>query len=82
MDCRLTAKVSADADTYNMAGVTWGNVKAGDTLVLDGLEKLIQRNGQNDALGCDASGWPRLQPGINTLGCPDPLTIKYYPTYM
>lgn len=82
MDCRISAVVSAAAPAYKMAGVTWSDVKEGDKLVLDGLEKRILRNSMNDALGCDAADWPKLVPGLNTLDCPDPLTIEYYPTYM
>lgn len=81
MDCRLTVTVGAEAAQYPMAGVTWTNVKAGDVLVLDGLEKRILKNGFSAALDCDAVDWPRLYPGENRLTCPDQLTVEYYPTY-
>lgn len=81
MDCRLTVTVSKDADTYKMAGITWGDVKSGDVLVVDGLEKRFLKNGANATLENDATTWPKLTAGMNMLYCPDPMTLEYYPVY-
>lgn len=82
MDCRLTCTASADAASYQMAGVTWTGVKAGDVLVLDGLEKRVLRNGVNAFDACDLITWPTLRPGYNTLSAPDAITVEYYPIYL
>lgn len=82
MDCRLTCTASADAVSYQMAGVTWTGVKSGDVLVLDGLEKRVLRNGVNAFDACDLITWPTLRPGYNTLSAPDAITVEYYPIYL
>lgn len=82
MDCRITATVGQDATRYSMAGVTWWNVKKGDLLVMDGIDKLILKNGKNAVMENDATQWIKLQPGQNQLQCPDPLLVEYYPTYL
>ena len=82
MDCRLTCTAGADAERYTMAGVTWQNVAAGDVLVLDGLEHRLLKNGASAAGDNDASDWPKLRPGENTLTAPDSLTVEYYPVFL
>lgn len=81
MDCRLTATVSKDAAYYEMAGITWENVKIGDVLIIDGLTKRFIKNDANAALENDATSWPKLTAGINLLYCTDPMKLEYYPVY-
>lgn len=82
MACRLTCTASADAVAYEMCGVIFSNVAAGDVLVLDGLNKRVTRNGVNDFDGCDLITWPTLQPGNCTLTAPDTITVEYYPIWV
>lgn len=82
MACRLTCTASAAADTYTMAGVTWTSVRAGDKLILDGLERRVIRNFYNDFDRVDMITWPKLTPGENTVTAPDEITVEYYPIWV
>lgn len=82
MDCRLTVRVGKAASSYNMAGTLWTEVNTGDVLVLDGLNKLMTKNGANAVLSNNATGWPKLHPGANVLSAPDALTVEYYPVFL
>ena len=53
-----------------------------DVLVLDGLNKLMTKNGANAVLANNATGWPKLHPGANVLSAPDALTVEYYPVFL
>lgn len=80
--CCLTCTASADAVAYEMCGVIFSDVAAGDVLVLDGLNKRVTRNGVNDFDGCDLISWPALHPGYVTLTAPDDITVEYYPIWL
>lgn len=82
MACRLTCTASADAVAYEMCGVIFFGVAAGDVLVLDGLNKRVTRNGVNDFDGCNLITWPTLQPGTCNLTAPDTITVEYYPIWV
>lgn len=82
MDCRLTCTVEAKASKFEMAGVIWSNVVAGDVLVLDGIKKLVTRNGVNDITSTDLTEWPKLKPGKNSLYSAVKLQIEYYPIWI
>ena len=82
MECRLTATATAASLTYVMAGVVWVDVSAGDVLCLDGLNRIVTRNGVNALDQCDLTRWPLLAAGRNVLTCPDALTVEYYPIWL
>lgn len=82
MDCILTATVGTAAAKYNLAGVTFAGVAAGEVLVLDGITKRVLVGGAPAAQRCDIVEWPYLMPGPNRFPCPDPVTVEYYPTYL
>lgn len=80
-DCILSATVGSDSDNYVMGSVTFQNVKAGDQLTVDGINKRILVNG---APAADQATWirfPYMTPGANSFTCVDTLTIQYYPVY-
>lgn len=81
MACRLSCVVGKSTPSYQMAGVTWTNVNAGDRLVVDGLEKRVLCNGVNAINQTDLVSWPTLRPGLNHLVAPDTLTVAYYPIW-
>ena len=82
MECRLTCTVGAAAESYLMAGILWVDVKAGDVLCLDGINRAVTKNGANALGQCDLTRWPLLAAGRNVLTCPDALTVEYYPIYL
>ena len=82
MACKLSCVVGVSSPSYQMAGVTWHDVEAGDALVVDGLEKRVLRNGANAINQTDLVAWPSLSPGINRLAAPDELTVAYYPIWL
>ena len=82
MECRLTCTVGAAAGSYLMAGILWVNVQAGDVLVLDGIKRVVTRNGVNALNMTDLTRWPLLAPGLNILTAPDAMTVEYYPIWL
>lgn len=82
MACRLTCTAGADAIAYEMCGVIFSNVAAGDVLMLDGIERRVLRNGVNDFGGCDLITWPTLSPGYNTMTAPDDIVVEYFPIWV
>jgi hypothetical protein len=69
-DCKLTTTVDADAPAFVLGGAEFGPVSAGDVLTVDGIRKLVLKNGED----CSASmhwaafsSFPSLTPGENTI---------------
>lgn len=81
-DCRLTCTASDDYASLTIEGVTITGVTAGDILTVDGINGRIMQNGAPCAGNMSFIHFPRLVPGINTLTCPETLTVEYYPTYI
>lgn len=77
-----------DVSSVTVDGYTINNLKAGDTFVLDGIDKLIYRKSAPDVSAFDDTDitvFPKLQPGEHLYNCSrDKVStvIKYYPTYM
>ncbi len=82
MAYRMTCTAGQAYARYQMAGVVWRNVRAGDKLEVDGLEKRVSRNNYSDIEGTDLTEWPTLAPGANQLTAYDTLTISYYPIWL
>lgn len=88
MDCIIETTVGADAQTYTVAGITFdggdrvSGVRKGEQIVIDGIHKTVMIDGQPAVDRCDLIDFPRLRPGPNTFEGPDPITVKYYPTYL
>ena len=81
-DCRLTCTASRAYASITIEGVTITNVKAGDVLTIDGINGRILQNGAPCAGNMSFINLPRLNVGLNTLSCPETLTVEYYPTYI
>lgn len=80
--CRLTCTASQAYASLTIDTVTITNVKAGDVLVVDGIEGRILQNGAPCAGNMNFMHLPALTPGENVLTCPEILTVEYYPTYI
>lgn len=81
-DCRLTCTASEAYDSITIATVTITGVAEGDVLVVDGINGRILQNGAPCAGNMSFTHFPTLIPGVNTLACPETLTVEYYPTYI
>ena len=81
-DCRLTVTVGQAAASYALGGATFRNVAAGDTLVFDGIDGKITKNGQPYAASVDWVHLPALTPGINRNTAADPVRVEFYPAYI
>lgn len=80
--CRLTCTASKAYTSLTIDTVTITNVKAGDVLVVDGIDGRILQNGAPCAGNMSFMHLPALVPGENVLNCPETLTVEYYPTYI
>lgn len=80
-DCRVSVTVSRASGSYRMGGVTFRNVKAGERLVTDGIDKRILINGSPAADRAEWLRFPTLAPGKNIILCDDTVTVEYYPAY-
>lgn len=81
MDCILTVTVGADADTYELGGAVFSDVKAGDVLTVDGIAKRFLKNGA----WTTADSWitfPFVKAGNNVFQALDTVEVKYYPCYI
>lgn len=81
-DCILSVTVGAAADSYQLGGATFPNVTHGESIVFDGINKRILRNGAPGAAGVEWINFPYLTPGENTVTAADPVTVQFYPCYL
>ena len=81
-DCKMTAKVGANAATYTLGSAVFSSVSKDDVLVFDGINKQITKNGTNYAANVAWVHFPYLIPGENTITCADAVTVEYYPAYI
>ena len=80
-DCSVSVTVSRAAGSYRMGEVTFRNVKAGERLVSDGIDKRMLINGAPAADRAEWLRFPALVPGKNVILCDDTVTVEYYPVY-
>ena len=80
-DVRLTCTASQAYASITIGSVTITSVAASDVLVVDGINKRILRNGAPCAGNMNFIKFPQLVPGVNTITCPETLTVEYYPTF-
>lgn len=80
MDARFTCRTTAARATLQMGPVTFKNVPSGATVVADGINGLMTVNG--NAVIPTFETLPHVVPGLQTITCPETLTIEYYPTWM
>ena len=80
-DVRLTCTASQAYASITIGTVTITSVAQGDVLVVDGINKRILQNGGPCAGNMSFVHFPKLVPGLNTISCPETMTVEYYPTY-
>lgn len=80
-DCIIKVTALKDAEEYPVGTVTFLNVKAGELLVVDGMDKRILVNGAPAANRAEWIRFPSLVPGENHIECPDEVTVEFYPVY-
>lgn len=79
---------SKKLETYTINEITVKNLKANDTLIIDGIEKKVFYLSDPDTSvfdDTDIFSFPKLYPGVNDITVSDnsvAVVIKYYPTYM
>ena len=77
-----------DIETLTINDITISNLKANDTLIIDGIDKMIFYESNPDYSvieSTDLTSFPVLNPGKEEIDVSDEsvnITIKYYPTYM
>lgn len=81
-DCWLEVVVGENSEIYDFCGVPFYNAKKGEVFVIDGINKRILVNGAPGALRCGIIEFPYLVPGWNVLTAPDPVKVRYSPTYI
>lgn len=81
-DCIYSVTVPVALAQYNLGGALFKNVKKGEKLVFDGINKRILRNGVDNALNVSWLNFPSLTPGFNQIAAQYATTIQYYPTYI
>lgn len=82
MAAKFSCTVAETGTNYNLAGVKFNSVTAGDILVIDGLNGLVTRNGNNAFANTDLIEFPTIHPGLNTISCIDTATTEYYPIWV
>lgn len=77
-----------DNSKYSGAKVTINNVAASDTIVIDGINKRILKNGAPFTGAMSFTKFPKLVPGVNMIRVyyggvyrSIAITVEYYPTY-
>ena len=80
-DCRLRCTCQSAHQSITIGTVTITNVARYDVLEVDGILGRILQNGAPCAGNMEFIHFPSLVPGVNTIPCPETLTVEYYPTY-
>lgn len=81
-NARMTCTASRAYASITIAGVTITGVNSGDVLTIDGILGRILQNNAPCAGNMSFIKFPQLVPGVQTIDCPETLTIEYYPTYI
>lgn len=80
-DCIITVTVGASGTNYNVHGVVFDSVSAGDVLVVDGIDGRILINNVPAAEHATFTKFPTLVPQWNTIQCVDTVSVSFYPGY-
>lgn len=81
-DCLVQTKVGTAASNYLLAGATFYNVTAGETLTVDGINGRLLRNGAPAPGNVAFISFPYVVPGKNSFTAKDPVTVQFYPCYI
>ncbi len=80
-DCILEVTVGKNGTNYFVGTVKFPEVKKGEKITVDGINKRILVNGGPNANRAEWKAFPSLVPGLNNVTCKDLLTVGYYPVY-
>lgn len=81
-DCICSVTASAATDSYVLAGCTFQDVTQGESLVVDGINGRVLRNGAPAPGNVTFTSFPQVVPGENSFTAADPVTVQYYPSYL
>lgn len=81
-DCICSVTASAATDSYVLAGCTFQDVTQGESLVVDGINGRVLRNGAPAPGNVTFTSFPQVVPGENSFTADDPVTVQYYPSYL
>lgn len=82
MPCRLACTASFDYSSIQLGPVTFTDVTAGDELVADGIGGVLTINGEPAGTRASFVHLPRLTPGLQTIVCPEPVSVTYAPAWL
>lgn len=82
MDARLVCTASQAYSQIQVGSVVFKNVAAGDVLTADGITGRLLINGEPAAQRTTFMKLPYVVPGLQTIDCPETLTISYAPTWV
>jgi hypothetical protein len=81
MDCILSCTASMAYSSIRVGTVVFTGVARGDVLTADGINGRMLKNG-TPTKGVSFTHLPFLVPGVQTITCPETLTVQYYPSYI
>ena len=82
MPCVLTCTASQDYEELQIGTVTLTDINDGDEITADGINGLITINDEPAGTKATFTRLPYLLPGVQTITCPEPVTVAYYPTWI
>ena len=70
--------------SFTIEGITMKNLKAKETVILDGIEGEVTAGGINRFQGTDLIDFPKIKPGMNeiTMSANVPVRISFYPVFL
>ncbi len=82
--CKISITPDKDIDVFSINDITVKNLKQGETFVIDGINKLVEVNGENRFTDTNIKKFPSFAPGdyVITLSELVDVVIEYYPIYM
>lgn len=81
-DCKVTCTANEDAASYNVGGVIFTNIHAGDVVCADGINGRLLVNDAPPVDPVRFMSFPYLTPGWQTIEATDYPYIEYYPAYI
>ena len=81
MDCILSCTASRAYSSIRVGTVVFTGVARGDVLTADGINGRMLKN-DTPTTGVSFTHLPFLVPGVQTITCPETLTVQYYPSYI
>lgn len=80
MDAILSCTTTSARSSLQLGPVTFSSVPSGAAVVANGMTGELTVNGAN--VKASFTRLPFLVPGLQTITCPEDLTVQYYPSYI